>query len=161
MPQEDEKMSRTSEGKFKWWKIFRAKMMKFCRKIFFTRGLCNSPMTLLERFRDLLDNFYAVLVITFWILELIFFVKNTIKLWAISLLMHASARNFDRPCSPPALRVSPAETWFTVYRLRLVSVLNMILHVYFCDFFGVANLFWLQLFLVPSVYIYIYIKRVP
>ena len=48
-------------------------MMKFGRKIFFTRGLYNSPRTLVEPSRDLPDSFYKILVIIFWLLVFIIF----------------------------------------------------------------------------------------
>ena len=50
-----------------------------------------------------------------------------------------------------ALRVSPAETWLTVYRRRLVSDLNITFRFCFCDFSGVASLFWLELFFPPKL----------
>ena len=45
----------------KWWKIFRAKIIKFIRKIFFTRGLYNSLGTFSGPSRDLTDSFYVLL----------------------------------------------------------------------------------------------------
>ena len=48
-------------------------MMKLGRKIFFTRGLYNSPGTLVGSFRDLPDSFYKILVIIFRLLVFIIF----------------------------------------------------------------------------------------
>ena len=42
-----------------------------------------------------------------------------------------------------ALRVSLAETCLTLYRCRVFSEPEVIFRFYFCDFSGVANLFWL------------------
>ena len=53
--------------------IFRAKMMKCGRQIFFTRRLYNTLGTFLRPFRDLPDNFYEILFKIFRPLALIIF----------------------------------------------------------------------------------------
>ena len=53
--------------------------MKFGRKLFFTRGLYNSPGTFVGHSRDLAKHFYDILCIFFEFLVLIFlqyFVEN-------------------------------------------------------------------------------------
>ena len=50
--------------------IFRAKMMKCGRKIFFTTGLYHSPGTLAGTSRDLTDSFYEILLFIFRMLVL-------------------------------------------------------------------------------------------
>ena len=54
----------------KWWKIFRAKIMKSGWKIFFTKGFNNSPGTVLGLSWDRLDRFYEILLIFFWFVAL-------------------------------------------------------------------------------------------
>ena len=48
-------------------------MMKFCRKMFFTRELYNSPGTLVGPAWDLPDSFYGILVVIYRFLVLIIF----------------------------------------------------------------------------------------
>ena len=100
------------------------------------------PRTIVGPFRHLPGSLYKWLVIHFRSLVFLISGMMMFKLWWNSMSLYHAAIS-ELPIRRWALRAFSAETWLTVYRRRLVSDLNMIVRFYFCDFSGMANLFWL------------------
>ena len=112
----------------KWWKIFRATMMKFGRKIFFTRDLYNSLGILQRSLRDLPDSFHEILPIIYRLLVLIIFVMFREKImkyvwFFFTRDLYNNPETLRRPCRDHT--TSFTEIFPMIYRLLLLIIFVM------------------------------------